>query len=174
MSLASSCSAAISVACHPAPEEVDTSTMPAQWGSVMHGGNGAKGDENVGHRGFRVSRSRYPFLGDYMCREDIHHALVHFSFFAQLSCRASSFNQLFNASKPPLDHATERRNIWRRRIVQLSSTYKARSCNRVVIKQRISDHWLAIPIYASQVLGNIDVGRITPMILENHPKRRMD
>jgi hypothetical protein len=49
--LASSCSAAISAACHPPPEDTDASLMPVQWG-VIPGAEIEKDGRVVGHCSF--------------------------------------------------------------------------------------------------------------------------
>jgi hypothetical protein len=60
MPLASSCSAAISAACHPAQEDVDASLLPVQWGAVTQGTRGSKGEEPVGHCSFSSLPVEYP------------------------------------------------------------------------------------------------------------------
>jgi hypothetical protein len=51
MPLASSCSVAISAACHPPAGDVDAQLLPVQWGAVNHGvGEGEA--EVVGHCSF--------------------------------------------------------------------------------------------------------------------------
>jgi hypothetical protein len=49
MPVAGSCSAAISAACHPLPEDTNASILPVQWGAVTHGKSGNKGELPVGH-----------------------------------------------------------------------------------------------------------------------------
>jgi hypothetical protein len=51
MPLASSCSAAISAACHPPEEDVDAQLLPVQWGAVSHGVEDGEA-EVVGHCSF--------------------------------------------------------------------------------------------------------------------------
>lgn len=50
--LASSCSAAISAACHPPAEDVDASLRPVQWGAVTHGERRGNGEDLIGHCSF--------------------------------------------------------------------------------------------------------------------------
>lgn len=49
MPMAASCSAAISAACHPPPEDDQASLLPVQWGAVTHGETRPDGKEPVGH-----------------------------------------------------------------------------------------------------------------------------
>lgn len=49
MSVAGSCSAAISAACHPLPEDTEASVLPVQWGAVTHGERHMDGKLPVGH-----------------------------------------------------------------------------------------------------------------------------
>ncbi|KAH6629137.1 hypothetical protein C7974DRAFT_433828 [Boeremia exigua] len=49
MPVAGSCSAAISAACHPLPEDTDAAVLPVQWGAVTHGEKGVDGKPPVGH-----------------------------------------------------------------------------------------------------------------------------
>ncbi|OCL09335.1 hypothetical protein AOQ84DRAFT_431347 [Glonium stellatum] len=58
MPLASSCSAAISAACHPPSEDIDAAVLPVQWGVVDGGGKG-----EVGHCTFTSMRVTEPVPG---------------------------------------------------------------------------------------------------------------
>lgn len=49
MPVAGSCSAAISAACHPMPEDTEASTLPVQWGAVSHGERRDDDKPSVGH-----------------------------------------------------------------------------------------------------------------------------
>ena len=58
MPLASSCSAAISAACHPPSEDIDAAVLPVQWGAVDVVGKG-----KVGHCTFTSMRVTEPVPG---------------------------------------------------------------------------------------------------------------
>ncbi|KAH7062665.1 hypothetical protein B0J12DRAFT_564431 [Macrophomina phaseolina] len=55
MPLASSCSAAISAACHPPEEDVSASMLPVQWGVVKGKEGGSAGVEHISFTSFEVS-----------------------------------------------------------------------------------------------------------------------
>jgi len=61
--LASSCSAAISAACHAPLEDVNASLLPVQWGAVTHGKAGEDGDEPIGRCCFTSFPVEMPILG---------------------------------------------------------------------------------------------------------------
>jgi hypothetical protein len=61
--LASSCSAAISAACHASPEDVDVSLLPVHWGAVTHGNVGDNGEELIGHCCFSSLPVEMPISG---------------------------------------------------------------------------------------------------------------
>jgi hypothetical protein len=64
MPIASSCSAAISAACHPPKEDVDASLLAVQWGAVSHGENPkSNGKAAVGHCTFTSLPVEYPLVG---------------------------------------------------------------------------------------------------------------
>jgi hypothetical protein len=63
MPLASSCSAAISAACHAPPEESGASLLPVQWGAVTHGKVGDNGEEPIGHCCFSSLPVEVPIPG---------------------------------------------------------------------------------------------------------------
>ena len=58
MPLASSCSAAISAACHPPSEDIDAAVLPVQWGAV-----GEVRKREVGHCTFTSMRVTEPAPG---------------------------------------------------------------------------------------------------------------
>ncbi|KAH7071546.1 hypothetical protein BKA63DRAFT_535404 [Paraphoma chrysanthemicola] len=62
MPLASSCSAAISAACHPPEGDVDAHLLPVQWGAVKHG-SGEGDEEGVGHCSFSSWPVEVPIAG---------------------------------------------------------------------------------------------------------------
>ncbi|KAI4909316.1 hypothetical protein J4E90_008013 [Alternaria incomplexa] len=61
--LASSCSAAISAACHAPLEDVNASLLPVQWGAVTHGKAGEDGDEPIGRCCFTSFPVEMPIPG---------------------------------------------------------------------------------------------------------------
>lgn len=61
--LASSCSAAISAACHPPAEDVNASLMPVQWGAVTHIREGDADGETIGHCSFSSFPVEIPITG---------------------------------------------------------------------------------------------------------------
>ncbi|KAF2126203.1 hypothetical protein P153DRAFT_388946 [Dothidotthia symphoricarpi CBS 119687] len=61
--LASSCSAAISAACHPPSSDVDASLYPVQWGVVASEKQDPDGEEPVGHCSFSSGPVEYPTAG---------------------------------------------------------------------------------------------------------------
>ncbi|KAI4660818.1 uncharacterized protein J4E79_005386 [Alternaria viburni] len=61
--LASSCSAAISAACHAPLEDVNASLLPVQWGAVTHGKAGEDGEEPIGHCCFTSFPVEMPIPG---------------------------------------------------------------------------------------------------------------
>ncbi|KAF2846689.1 hypothetical protein T440DRAFT_405013 [Plenodomus tracheiphilus IPT5] len=63
MPMASSCSAAISAACHPLPEDAHASTLPVQWGVVARGDRYTEGDKAVGHCAFSSLPVQQPIQG---------------------------------------------------------------------------------------------------------------
>ncbi|KAI8938163.1 hypothetical protein NX059_005828 [Plenodomus lindquistii] len=63
MPMASSCSAAISAACHPVPEDAQASLRPLQWGATSHGEMGEDGSEPVGHCTFSGLPVEQPIPG---------------------------------------------------------------------------------------------------------------
>lgn len=63
MPMASSCSAAISAACHPLPEDVDAGLKPVQWGVVSHGTRGYNGEVAIGHCSFSSLPVESPISG---------------------------------------------------------------------------------------------------------------
>jgi hypothetical protein len=62
MPLASSCSAAISAACHPPEGDVDACLLPVQWGTVKHV-SAEDGDKGVGHCSFSSWPVEIPIAG---------------------------------------------------------------------------------------------------------------
>lgn len=52
MPIASSCSAAISAACHRAPDDVNASLLPVQWGAITYKQRGSSVKEQIGHCSF--------------------------------------------------------------------------------------------------------------------------
>lgn len=63
--VASSCSAAISAACHPPPEDVQASLLPVKWGAVTHGEINGGGKPSVGHCTFSSLPVEAPKRGRY-------------------------------------------------------------------------------------------------------------
>ena len=63
MPVAASCSAAISAACHPSPEDLHASVLPVQWGAITHGKQGDDGEEPVGHCAFSSLPVEEPIPG---------------------------------------------------------------------------------------------------------------
>ncbi|KAJ4318189.1 hypothetical protein N0V94_004555 [Neodidymelliopsis sp. IMI 364377] len=63
MPVAGSCSAAISAACHPLPEDTDASVLPVQWGAVSHGDRSGEGAAAVGHCTFSSLPVEQPIRG---------------------------------------------------------------------------------------------------------------
>jgi hypothetical protein len=63
MPLASSCSAAISAACHPPVEDVDAHLLPVQWGVVSYENRASDGEEGVGHCSFSSMPVEQPVPG---------------------------------------------------------------------------------------------------------------
>lgn len=61
MPVAGSCSAAISAACHPPPEDADAHLLPVQWGVVSHGEE-TSGDA-IGHCSFSSLPVQQPIPG---------------------------------------------------------------------------------------------------------------
>ncbi|KAF2023080.1 hypothetical protein EK21DRAFT_95204 [Setomelanomma holmii] len=68
MPMASSCSAAMSAACHPPPGDVDAHLLPVQWGAVTHGVN--QDNEEVGHCSFSSWPIELPVPGRFIYTED--------------------------------------------------------------------------------------------------------
>ncbi|RZK27656.1 MAG: hypothetical protein EOO61_23135 [Hymenobacter sp.] len=62
MPLASSCSAAISAACHPPEGDIDAQLLPVQWGAVSHGVCGGEA-EAVGQCSFSSWPVEMPIPG---------------------------------------------------------------------------------------------------------------
>lgn len=62
MPVVGSCSAAISAACHPLPEDTDASLMPVQWGAVTSGERSG-GGQPVGHCAFSSLPVEIPIPG---------------------------------------------------------------------------------------------------------------
>jgi hypothetical protein len=63
MPVASSCSAAISAACHPSSEDANASSLPVQWGAVTHGKRTSNTGEPVGHCAFSSLPVEEPIPG---------------------------------------------------------------------------------------------------------------
>jgi hypothetical protein len=63
MPVASSCSAAISAACHPPPGDEDAQLLPVQWGAVNHGDVAEGAEEAVGHCSFSSLPVEAPIPG---------------------------------------------------------------------------------------------------------------
>ena len=61
--VAGSCSAAISAACHPLPEDKEASVLPVQWGAVVQARQGADGKATVGHCTFSGLPVQEPVRG---------------------------------------------------------------------------------------------------------------
>lgn len=56
MPLASTCSAAISAACHPSPDDIDAAVLPVQWGVVST-------KDGIGHCSFSSKLVAPPIPG---------------------------------------------------------------------------------------------------------------
>ena len=65
MPLASTCSAAISAACHRSLDDRDASVLPVQWGAMIHGEEGTEGRAKTGHCGFSRLLVDIPVSGKY-------------------------------------------------------------------------------------------------------------
>jgi hypothetical protein len=63
MPLASTCSAAISAACHPAQEDKNAGLLPVQWGALTHGKRVGNETEPVGHCSFSSFPVEHPVSG---------------------------------------------------------------------------------------------------------------
>jgi hypothetical protein len=63
MPVAGSCSAAISAACHPLPEDTEASVLPVQWGAVVQARKGVDGKSSVGHCTFSSLPVQQPIRG---------------------------------------------------------------------------------------------------------------
>ncbi|KAH7413703.1 hypothetical protein DE146DRAFT_600846 [Phaeosphaeria sp. MPI-PUGE-AT-0046c] len=61
MPVAGSCSAAISAACHPPPEDADAHLLPVQWGVVSHGDETS--EDAIGHCSFSSLPVEQPIPG---------------------------------------------------------------------------------------------------------------